>query len=243
MTPALEIAVQDIAGALIARNEGADRVELCAALGVTGGLTPTAGMIDLAAQTGIDVHVLIRHRPGGFVYSVEEVAVLENDIMFAVSAGAAGVVIGALTKDRTIDVSATKRMITAARLAAGPREIEVTFHRAFDVLDNRVEALRQLRDLGVDRVLTSGGAATVPGGLAVLEDLVNAQSGVQIMAGGGVTLDVIDALVGIGVDAVHLSAKTGVPDPGVAGPGSGAQAPLERTDVEVVRAAVAALRK
>lgn len=88
-------------------------MELCAALGVTGGLTPTAGMIDLAAQTGIDVHVLIRHRPGGFVYSVEEVAVLENDIMFAVSAGAAGG--GAQEPLERTDVEVVRAAVAALR--------------------------------------------------------------------------------------------------------------------------------
>lgn len=41
----VEIAVQDVEGARIAHEEGADRVELCAALMGTGGLTPSFGML------------------------------------------------------------------------------------------------------------------------------------------------------------------------------------------------------
>ncbi|WFN91306.1 copper homeostasis protein CutC [Gordonia sihwensis] len=183
--------MQDAEGAATARANGADRVELCTALGVTGGLTPSAGLLDAVCAVGIDVHALIRTRPGGFVYSDAEVDVLAADVAaavrLAVRLGARGVVIGALHADGTVDAGATGRLLAAARDAeqrAG-RRIDVTFHRAIDAAADPIAALTVLAGLGVDRVLTSGGAARAGDGLDVLRALVAADTGVEVMAGGG----------------------------------------------------------
>ncbi|MBM7367190.1 copper homeostasis protein CutC [Gordonia hydrophobica] len=244
MTVALEVAVQDVAGAVIAREGGADRIELCAALGATGGLTPSAASISETCAVGIDVHVLIRTRPGGFVYSDDELDVLAADIAAAVQLGARGVVIGALRPDATLDLAGTRRLVDAARTVeqTAGRAVDVTFHRAMDAVADPVAAITALGGLGVNRVLTSGGAARAGDGSAVLAALVAADSGVQVMAGGGVDVGSIASIVATGVHAVHLSAKTTVPDPGATGPGGGTAAALERTDPTTVAAAVAALR-
>lgn len=74
----LEIAVQDAAGAAVAIAAGADRVELCQALS-SGGLTPSVGTIDAvltAAGSGERVAVLVRPRPGGFVYDDAEIGLV-----------------------------------------------------------------------------------------------------------------------------------------------------------------------
>ena len=67
-----------------------------------------------------------------------------------------------------------------------------------------------LAGLGVDRVLTSGGAARAVEGTATLKAMVAASGGVQVMAGGGVSVCDVPSLVALGVDAVHLSAKRAV---------------------------------
>ncbi|MCF8570702.1 copper homeostasis protein CutC [Gordonia sp. HY002] len=236
---ALEIAVQDPAGAENARAGGADRVELCSALGATGGLTPTLASVEATVATGVEVHALVRTRPGGFVYTAGEIAVMAADIVHLVSAGAAGVVVGALHDDGSIDRGATAVLIAAARQSG---DVQVTFHRALDAAADPVDALRVLGGLGVDRVLTSGGARTAYEGRAVLSALVAADTGVQVMAGGGVRPGDIGALVALGVDAVHLSAKALVDDPGSSGPGGGSAAGLETTDPALVAAARRALR-
>lgn len=235
--PLLEIAVQDAAGAAVARAAGADRVELCTALGVTGGLTPSPGTVESACAAGIDVHVLLRNRPGGFVYSRTELTALTGDVVAAAAAGASGVVIGALDADGRVDAPACRRLLAAARDSG----LGVTFHRALDVVADPVAALHVLAELGVDRVLTSGGAASTAAGLDTLRRLIDANTGVQVMAGGGVRVGDIPGLVEIGVDAVHLSARAVVADPGRAGPGGGDDAGLEVTDPTLVREARAAL--
>lgn len=245
MPTAVEIAVQDVAGAQVALAAGADRVELCQALGATGGLTPSAALIEAVTATGIAVHVLIRSRPGGFVYPTAEIDLMAREIELTIAAGASGVVIGALAADGTLDSGAMRTLITAAHEARGvgaTPPVEVTCHRAFDVVPDRLRALDTLAELGVTRVLTSGGAPNVGAGLDALAQLVRHDSGVQIMAGGGVRVEGIPGLIGLGVHAVHLSAKKIVTDPGASGPGGGAGGGLEVTDADVVRAAIESAR-
>lgn len=232
---------------VIAADVGARRVELCSALGPTGGITPSAALIEAVVQAAavvpssdnapiLEVHVLVRPRPGGFVYSPAEIGLMAREISLAVDQGADGVVLGALTRSGTVDEARMRDLIDAAD------DAEVTFHRALDVIADPIAALDTLAELGVARVLTSGGAARAADGLDRLAALVerSAELGIEIMAGGGVTAADIPALVGAGVDAVHLSAKRTVADAG--GPGGGDDAGYEVTDQTLAKAAAEALR-
>lgn len=231
----LEIAVQDVAGLRVGAAAGADRVEVCAALGPTGGLTPSIGLVEEMVAVGLlPVHVLVRPRAGGFVWSRDELAVHRRDVRALVAAGASGVVVGALTPDGEVDASATARLVEDADGR------EVTFHRAYDVVADRHRALDVLVDLGVRRILTSGGASRCVDGLGVLAGLVRRAGGrIEIQAGGGVRPGDIPALVGAGVDAVHLSARRTLAASG--GPGGGGDEGYDVTDPVVARAARAAL--
>jgi copper homeostasis protein len=232
----LEIAVQDVAGAVVSAASGADRLELCAALAATGGLTPSIGLLDAvlaALPAAVGVHVLVRPRAGSFVYSADELDVQVRDVRAAIRAGAAGVVVGALDPSGSVDTDALARLVAAADGR------EVTFHRAFDTLASLGPALDALASLEVTRVLTSGGAPRSIDGVARLTETVARAAGrVQVMAGGGVRPQDIPALVVAGVDAVHLSASRHVDESG--GPGGGS-AGYTTTDPDVVAAAVAAL--
>ncbi|WP_435298689.1 copper homeostasis protein CutC [Timonella sp. A28] len=240
----IEIAVQDVSGARIALEEGADRVELCTALGATGGLTPSLATIESVVSVGIPTHVLIRSRPGSFVYTPDDIKVMARDIHVALAAGARGVVIGALHTDNTMNVAALEVWMQAVHEAGKHLTVrpEVTFHRAFDVVAEPVSALQQLADLGVDRVLTSGGAPHVGEGLAALDRLVHMGTRVQIQAGGGVTPHIIPSLKTVGVHGIHVSAKEIVADSGLTGPGGGAPGGLEVTSRERVREIVRLVR-
>lgn len=235
---AVEIAVQDRAGVRVALDAGADRIELCSALGV-GGLTPSAGLIEAAVAeasgAGADgfVHVLVRPRAGGFVYDAEEVELAVADIRFARRAGASGVVVGALDRVGLVD----ERVI--ARFVEEAGDLDVTFHRAIDIVPDPLGALDTVAGLGVRRVLTSGGAARSVDGVGMLAALSAAAAGrVQIMAGGGVSVPDILAIAATGVDAIHLSARTTVTG-SPSGPGGG-DASYDVTDASVVREAIAA---
>jgi len=152
----LEVAVDDPAGLRAAVEGGADRIELCSALDV-GGLTPSAGLMRLAAGCGLPVLAMIRPRSGGFCYDGDELAVMASDIAAARMTGLAGVVLGALTPELRLDLPAMEGLM---RRAAG---LEVTLHRAFDLIDNWREAVDQAVALGVNRILTVGRGALGPG--------------------------------------------------------------------------------
>ncbi|WP_328902577.1 copper homeostasis protein CutC [Streptomyces sp. NBC_00441] len=206
--PALEIAVTSPAGARAARENGADRVELCTALEL-GGLTPSAALVEAVAAEGLPVQVLVRCRPGDFVHDAEEVALMAAEVRSVIASGAAGVVIGALTADGTLDTDAVARLADAARGSGHPAE--VTLHRAVDQSADPVATAALLPALGLTRVLTSGGAPAAADGLAAIAAMVVAAPGVEVMAGGGVRLADIPALAAAGVASVHLSAKVRAP--------------------------------
>lgn len=235
----LEIAVQDAAGARAALANGADRVELCQALASTGGLTPSAGAVEAVLETagrGDRVAVLVRPRAGGFVYDAEEIAVTSADVRDVSRRGAGAVVVGALTPDGGIDHEAVRRW----RDAAG--DAELVFHRAIDTLPDPAAVIDELAGLGVDRILTSGGAVRSIDGAPAIARLVRASAGrLQIMSGGGVRIEDIPALIAAGVDAVHLSARRPAQDRSPSGPGGGG-AGHDVTDPALVAGARSALR-
>lgn len=178
--PLLEICVDDVAGLEAAIVGGADRIELCSALG-SGGLTPSRGFMAIAANVPIPVHALIRPRAGHFTYSKDEIAVMEADIHAVREAGLAGVVIGATTMDAALDIDAIRRLI---KVAEG---LDLTLHRAIDVVADMEAALDLAIELGFSRVLTSGGARHAEDGLPVIERLARHGAGrISIMPGGGV---------------------------------------------------------
>ena len=195
----VEAAVETIEEALAAKRAGADRIELCANLAV-GGTTPSAGSIaSVVQQAGHPVFVMIRPRGGDFVYAADEIDAMIEDIDRARPLGIAGIVTGALRSDGSVDVESMRRLMSPA---AG---LPVTFHRAFDVVANRTEALEQVIDLGASRVLTSGGAATALDGAVAIAMLVD-QAGerLSIVAGGKIReQNARDVIARTGVREVH----------------------------------------
>jgi copper homeostasis protein len=179
---------------------GAGRLELCANL-VEGGTTPSSGLMSVVrSEVSVPVHVLIRPRGGDFLYEADEVATMLADIAEAGRIGMAGVVIGALTPDGRIDEPITRRLVDAARPLA------VTFHRAFDLAADPIEALEALVRLGIERVLTSGQANTAVEGIPVIRELVGRSAGrVTVLAGGGLNeQNALRIVQETGVQEIHL---------------------------------------
>lgn len=176
-----EVCIDSVAGAMAAEQGGANRVELCANL-VEGGTTPSTGMIRAVLQAcSLPVMAMIRPRGGHFSFTSDEVEVMRREAEAVLSEPVAGIVIGALQPDGTVD-AATCRMLMS--LAAGR---SVTFHRAFDQVRDPASALETLIELGVDRVLTSGLAITAEQGLEQLRLLGEQAAGrISIMPGSGV---------------------------------------------------------
>lgn len=202
----LEICCGTWASAQAAAQGGAHRIELCSALS-EGGITPSVGLLKkaLTLKHLLNVHVLIRPRSGDFVYTSDEVELMCTDIRMAVSLGADGVVIGALTPDGDVDREVCRQMVLAAN---GVQHI--TFHRAFDMCRDADAAMQQIIDLGCDRILTSGLAPTAEAGIPMLKHLVERAAGrISIMPGSGVGVGNARAiLLQTGANEIHASARS-----------------------------------
>ncbi len=177
----LEICVDTAAGLRTASASGADRIELCSALEL-GGLTPTAGLMALAAEMGISARVMIRPRAGDFVFTPDDLDMMRCDIEAVRRLGLEGVVLGANRQDGSLDLDMLGELVKAS---GGLRK---TLHRAFDLVPDIAEAVEAAVALGFDTILTSGRAASAPAGL---DDLVLAQKiaagRITIMAGAGIS--------------------------------------------------------
>lgn len=188
----VEISVESLQGVRVAAAAGAARVELCAGLS-DGGLTPSAALIEAAAEL-VEVHVLVRPRPGDFAYSRDELDLVARDIAAARKHGAAGVVVGALTADGTVH-DACAAFVEAAD------GLPTTFHRAIDVSADSRRALDRLAALGFTRVLTSGRRRSALDGTPLIRELAG-QTDVAVMACGAVRA----------ANAARVVAATGVRD-------------------------------
>ncbi|MEG0499626.1 MAG: copper homeostasis protein CutC [Rikenellaceae bacterium] len=204
--PIVEVCSNSLRSSLEAQYGGADRVELCASI-PEGGTTPSYGEIVCNRKSlQIKLNVIIRLRGGDFLYSADELTVMEEDIRMCERLGVDGVVFGVLTPDGEIDIAANSRLIEAAG------SMNKTFHRAFDMCRDSERALEEIISLGFDTVLTSGGAASAELGTAQIAQLVRQAAGrIMVMPGCGITATNISEIQHItGAGAYHFSARSSV---------------------------------
>ncbi len=205
----IEACVDTLQSAHAAQSGGAGRIELCADL-ADGGTTPSHGIIaTVTEQLEIPVVVLVRPRGGGFVYSAEECVIMRREVQHARALGARGVAVGALTANGDVDT------FTLETLREAARDMDVTFHRAFDVCRDPAAALETLVQLGYTRVLSSGQRATAVEGKDLLAELVRQAAGkIVIMAGGGVDETNAAGLVhDTGVTEIHVRGTRELTEP------------------------------
>ncbi|MCG8710049.1 copper homeostasis protein CutC [Brenneria sp. 4F2] len=201
----LEVCCYSIECAMTAERAGADRVELCSGLR-DGGLTPSYGILRAAREKiRIPVHPIVRPRGGDFCYSETEFAAIKYDIEHLRDMGFPGVVVGMLDAEGHIDLPRIKAVMALSH------NMEVTFHRAFDMCLNPYVALQQLTDLGISRILTSGQQQTAENGLVLLRELTHASRGPIIMAGSGVRLTNLHKFQQSGIQELHSSAGQWAP--------------------------------
>ena len=202
MSLLFEICVDSAEAAVAAQEGGGHRVELCSDL-LEGGLTPSHGTIEIARERlRIPIMSMVRPRGGDFCYSDVEFDVMRRDLIAAKALGVNGIVLGLLRPDGTVDADRTRELIDLAR------PLPVTFHRAFDMTRDPLEALDTLLDLGVDRLLTSGQEPSVLEGLDLIAQLVQRAAGrLIIMPGGGITArNVAKIAAASGVSELHFAA-------------------------------------
>ena len=191
----LEACVETLEECVLAQKRGAQQLELCANL-AEDGLTPSLGLVKQVLQkVSIPVKVMVRPRAGNFIYSEQELAAMEGEIRVFRSLPLAGIVLGVLKMDHSVDLVATQRL---AQLA-GP--LSVTFHKAIDASLDPVEACQALlRIPEITHILSSGGASTAWEGRARLKEMIRLGGNqIQIIPAGKIVphnLPALDALLG-----------------------------------------------
>ncbi len=199
----IEICCGSIQSAANAKAAGATRIELCQNLN-EGGTTPSYATIRQCVENlHLDVFVLVRPRPGNFTYNDLEIKNMLEDVRICKELGVAGIVVGFLRKDGSIDTALTRRFVEAAA------PIPVTFHRAFDRCSNWQQSLEEVIACGCRRILTSGCQPTAMEGKETLKNIIR-QAGdrITILAGSGVRPDNVCELIEYtGALEVHGSCK------------------------------------
>ena len=206
----VEICCSEIAAVREAREGGAHRIELCSGLS-EGGLTPSIALIREAKAAGIEkVNVLIRPRSGDFLYTHDEIQLMGKDIAEAIENGADGIVIGVLTPEGRIDKESMNFLLSIIRQHETGKRVTVTFHRAFDLVEDPFASLEEIIEMGCDSVLTSGLSSDAYSGKRLIKELHDRAAGrIEIIAGGGVNPDNVSEIISVTeADAIHSTART-----------------------------------
>ena len=194
----VEICASTIRDVAVAMEAGAHRVELCSVWSV-GGITPNVVVVEAAAAMGMPVRALIRPREGSFVHSASERSWAVEEAKVMMDCGAERVVVGGLDEEGGLDQVYLEAMVKAVGAES------LVWHRAIDASLQVQEDVRILREFGVEEVLSSGGALRAVDGMAQLKGMMD--SGLRVIAGGGVRPQDVAALAEAGVDAVHASCR------------------------------------
>ena len=184
-----EACVESFEKALEAQNNGANRIELCENLAV-GGTTPSYGTVKVCLEKlDIPIFPMIRARGGNFIYSKDEIEIMKEDIKIFKELGVKGVVLGCLTSNNKIDLELTKELVDLAY------PMEVTFHKAIDEIQNPLDYIDDLVNIGIKRILTSGGKATAFEGKDLINKMIKKSNGrIKIVVAGKVTKENLNGL-------------------------------------------------
>ena len=184
-----EACVESFEKSLEAQNNGANRIELCENLAV-GGTTPSYGTVKICLEKlNIPIFPMIRARGGNFIYSKDEIEIMKEDIKIFKELGVKGIVLGCLTSENEIDLLTTKELVDLAY------PMEVTFHKAIDEITNPLIYIDDLVNLGIKRILTSGGKATALEGKDLINEIIKkSNERLKIVVAGKVTKENLNEL-------------------------------------------------
>ena len=199
----LEVIGFNIESCILAQAAGAHRIELCDNPG-EGGTTPSYGFIQAARKIlQIELYPIIRPRGGDFFYSEAEFEIMKADVKICKDLGCDGVVIGMLHADGTVD----KERCTALIQIAHP--MAVTFHRAFDRVNDASQALEDIIEMGCERILTSGLVPQALDGAQEIAALIKqANERIIIMPGSGLrAANIIELAKKTSAVEFHTSAR------------------------------------
>ena len=184
-----EACVESFEKSLEAQNNGANRIELCENL-IVGETTPSYGTVKVCLEKlNIPIFPMIRARGGNFIYSKDEIEIMKEDIKIFKELGVKGVVLGCLTSDNKINLELIKELVDLAY------PMEVTFHKAIDEIANPLDYIDDLINIGIKRILTSGGKATALEGKDLINEIIKKSNRrIKIVVAGKVTKENLNEL-------------------------------------------------
>ncbi|GAB0156443.1 copper homeostasis protein CutC [Chryseobacterium sp. Alg-005] len=176
----IEIACFNPESAMIAFENGADRIELCDGLS-EGGTTPDFEIARaLREKINIPIFVMIRPRGGNFTYSDTEFDQMKEELSQLKTLNVDGFVFGILDENDGVNVEQNKILVELAN------PLPCTFHRAFDRAKDLENSLEKVIECGFKTILTSGQKPNVSEGKENLKKLVELSNGrIEILVGGG----------------------------------------------------------
>lgn len=160
-----------------------NRLELCGNLNI-GGVTPSDELINYCLSTKVPTLIMIRLNDDQFKPNKRIFRVLKKQIRTYRKLPLAGFVFGILSNDNKVDI---KRISKLKKLS---RNKQTVFSMAFDLIENKFEAIDQLSAIGITRILTKGGTQPAINNLEELRKIVDyAKDKIEIIIGGKVTDD------------------------------------------------------
>lgn len=202
----LEVIGFNIESCIIAQTAGAHRIELCDNPG-EGGTTPSYGFIKAARENlQIELYPIIRPRGGDFLYSDAEFEMMKTDVKICRELGCDGIVIGMLHADGSVDKERCKQLIAFAY------PMGVSFHRAFERVNDAAQALEDIIEIGCERILTSGLVPAALDGAETIASLIKqADERIIIMPGSGVRSEnIVELAKKTGAVEFHTSARMNI---------------------------------
>jgi copper homeostasis protein len=177
----LELACFNLESARIAEVVGIHRLELCEDY-PCGGVTPSMHFFKEARKVFLrEIFVMIRPRPGSFVYSDKEFDTMLRSLEMFKELDADGFVCGFMNEDQTINQNQLGKFLIECQ------PLPFTFHRAFDQVRDWKLGLDILLKYGCERVLTSGDGKTAEEGMVRLKEMIDYVNGeMTILPGGGI---------------------------------------------------------
>ena len=196
----IELCVSNTEAIQFAQELELDRVEVCQNL-ESGGVTPSAALVQTSLDLGLKTHVLVRPRIGGFVYTSSELDSIRNEIYSFKKLGVDGVVIGALLPDHRVN----DEFLFSIRKEFP--DLDITFHKAFDDTPDWKASMDVLIESGINRILSSGCETHVIKGMSTLKAMIDyAQDKIEILPGGGLNDHNIDFFIkNVQPEWIHFS--------------------------------------
>ena len=223
--PKLEIAALTLADAVAAQDGGADSIEISRDLSV-GGLTPDFDLVrQVRAAVNIRINVMIRPHAETYVYSPTDIVEILDNACTLAHLGVDGVVFGALTPERRLDLALIERV------AGEAAPLPLTVHRALDESVEPEQALAGLVGIA-PRVLTSGPAPDAWSGRFALTEWVHDYGAkLHFVVSGGLKIEHVPLMLAVKAHAYHFGSAARTNDAVDVAKVRALKAALENTDV------------